>query len=730
MPFRPYLCHVPANAGASHRFYLQPVQMRLTLSSIAALAFSAVASTAAWATSASAPAETSSRDAARCEGAAVTCLDAVQVTATRRPESTLDVPAATTIVGSRQLREAAPQTVMDALHGAVGTFVQQTTPGQGVVIVRGLKGSEVLHLVDGFRLNNAIFRNAPNQYVALVDSQSLDRIEVVRGPSSALYGGDAMGGVVQMLTREPDFAGADWQFGGRLRGIHASADQSFLGRAEFAAGRDGVALSGGVTWQDVDDLRIGGGTRLRPSGFSARAADVKLRGDVADGHELMLSLQYLKQPRTPRFDALVPGFGQTVADNSLFYFEPQARRFAQLRWRISQPTALFDNAELQVGQQLIVDDRRTRATGSNDEDRERNRDLLQGLSGQFGKALGDRHYLSYGFEAYNDRVDSSRLRTNVVSGQQSHPTPRFPHGSSMRSQSLFVSDDWRIGERFDLLYGLRYSRYQIRTPASAAAPAVSLSPNDLTGSLGLSVDLGGDWRFVSNLGRGFRAPNIFDIGLFGRRPGNRFNIANPALTPESVVSLDAGFKVGGDRLSGELIAFRSHYRDKITSVLTGAVMPDGALVVQNRNVTEMDMSGVEAGVRYHVIEPVELHATATWTRGDERLAGNEVPADRIPPLFGKAGVVYRPTTALSVEAYSYYATRQDRLSPRDLVDPRVNPAGTAGWATLNARVGWKLGDKLELALRMENLADKRYREHGTGLDEPGRNIVLSGDVFF
>lgn len=145
-------------------------------------------------------AETAGETSERCREGDVVCLDTVQVTATKRPESTLHIPAATTIVGGRRLRETAPQTPMDALHGEVGTFVQQTTPGQGVVIVRGLKGSEVLHLVDGFRLNNSIFRNAPNQYIALVDGQSLDRIEVVRGPSSTLYGGDAMGGVVQMLT--------------------------------------------------------------------------------------------------------------------------------------------------------------------------------------------------------------------------------------------------------------------------------------------------------------------------------------------------------------------------------------------------------------------------------------------------------------------------------------------------------------------------------------------------
>jgi len=671
-----------------------------------------------------------------CRDTTITCLDQVQVTATRRPESTLDVPAAITIIGSAKMRAAAPQTVMDALHGEVGTFVQQTTPGQGVVIVRGLKGSEVLHLVDGFRLNNSIFRNAPNQYIALVDSQNVDSIEVVRGPSSTLYGGDAMGGVVQMLTREPRFDGATWQFGGRLRTIYGSADESVLGRAEFAAGHDGLAISGGATYQEVNDLRVGGGDRLHPTGFTARAGDLKLRIDVAEGHELMANVQLLKQPRTPRYDALVPGFGQTQPDNALFYFEPQERRFTQLRWRITAANALFDEAQFNLGRQKIVDDRRTRGWESSNEDRERNSDTLTGLFAQFGKALGDSHYLSYGFESYRDEVASSKTRTNLNTGATGVRTPRFPDNSTMKSQALYVADDWRIGERVDLNLGVRYSRFDIEIPST-----VQLKPDDLTGNIGLAVELSEGWRFVSNLGRGFRAPNIFDLGVFGERPGGRFSITNPQLGPETVVTFDAGFKFGGEQFSGEVIAFRSRYRDKINSVLTGDGMTaDGApcvpgsagclAVVQNQNVDAANLWGVEAGARYHFAQPeLQLYATATWTRG-EIVGDDDEPSDRIPPLFGKIGALWQANEALSLEAYTLYAAGQDRLSTSDRSDPRINPNGTAGWATLNARIGWRVNAHFDLALRGENLADKGYREHGTGLDEPGRNFLLTADYHF
>lgn len=672
---------------------------------------------------------TSGGAAGDCRDGDADCLDTVQVTATKRPESTLDVPAATTIVGGARLRETAPQTPMDALHGEVGTFVQQTTPGQGVVIVRGLKGSEVLHLVDGFRLNNAIFRNAPNQYIALVDGQSLDRIEVVRGPSSSLYGGDAMGGVVQMLTPELLFDGSDWRWNGRFRAIAGSADDSLIGRAELGGGREGMGFAIGITSQEVNDLRAGNGETLPFTGFTQRSADFKWQGDIAPGHALMFSLQYSQQPRTPRYDALVPGFGQTAPENSIFFFEPQERRFAQLRWRIDAPNALFDDAELHLGRQIIVDDRRTRATGTPNLERERNRDTTTGVSGQFGKDIGSEHHLSYGFEFYRDVVDSSRTRVNANTGAFSVRAPRFPDGSTMRNWAVYVGDDWRRG-RFDLNTGLRYSKFEIDIPASGAAPGVSLSPDDLTGNLGLTFALSESTRIVANLGRGFRAPNIFDLGVFGPRPGNRFSSPNPGLKPESVTSVDVGLKLGGERFSGEFIAFRSNYRDKITSVLTGNII-GGALEVQNRNVTRLDLWGIEAGARYRMPSPdLELYATATLTRGDEETDTGTMPADRIPPLFGKYGARWQIRDALSVEGYGLYATRQDRLSARDLVDPRINPDGTAGWGTLNARVSWRARPDLELSLRAENIGDKRYREHGSGLDEPGRNVIVTADYRF
>ncbi len=656
--------------------------------------------------------------------AQLTQLSRIQVTATRVEEDATNVPIAITIVGRNQIERTVAQTVSDLLHGEAGTYVQSTGAGQGVIIIRGLKGSEVLHLVDGFRLNNAFFRNAPSQYIALVDPLNIDQIEAVRGPMSTLYGSDAMGGVIQFLTPDPRFNGDSWEAHADLRTRYSSADESNHSRAGFSAGRDGFAISGGVSYQDVNNLRVGGGETLPFTAYRQQSADLKLYFKPAPGHELTWSAQYSQQPSTQRYDALVPGFGQTNPDSAEFFYRPQERRFTQLHYRYTNPSALADQIDVRVGYQKYVDDRTSRDFGSANREIEENASTLRGVTALASKQFNDQHFVSYGIEYYGDSVDSFRQRSNIATGVVSARPSRFPDGSTMDSLAGFITDDWRLTERMDVVGGLRYSRFDIELPPVINGIGVKLDPDKLTGQVGFAYKLGEGLRLVGNLGQGFRAPNIFDLGTFGDRPSNRFNIPNPDLSPERVTSYDIGFKYASDTLEYEAIAFTSRYKDKITSVLTGEMTASGRAIVQSRNATSLNLNGLETGVHWQATPAMNVYATATYTRGEEQFEGDEYPADRIPPLFGKLGLRYAVSEDIEVEGWSVYATRQDRLSPRDASDARINPDGTAGWASLNARLRWNIDQRTSLQLSVENLADKRYREHGSGLDEPGRNVSL------
>lgn len=651
-------------------------------------------------------------------------LESVVVTATRMQVSLLEVTEAISVIDAEEIRRQAPAVLAEMLRAVPGGYFQQTTPGQGIPIIRGLKGSQVLHLVDGMRLNNAFFRDAPNQYLALVDSYAVQRTEMIRGSAPSLYGADAMGGVVQVLTAEPGFEGSGWAAEGGLYGSYGSADSSLVTRAEAAAGREGIAISGGFTYADYDDRRVGGGDSIRPSAWRSRAADFKWRQSVGRSGELLFAAQYLEQPSTPRVDELVPGYGQATPSSSIYEFMPNRRDFLRARYRLQGDSPWFERLEIQAARQTITDDRLTQDYGDTALSREWNESVLDGLTAQFNSPWGAeaQHELVWGAEYYTDEISSARARS-AAEGEPGVPVrARFPDGSTMDSYAIYASNHWNRGP-WTVDAGLRYSAFDIRLPAVDEVGAVELSPSDLTGDLHLGYALRPGLRLLANAGRGFRPPNVFDLGTLGARPGNRFNIPNPDLQPESVWSYDLGIRLSTETWQLEAFAWYSDYRDKIGSRLTGETTPSGRLVVQSDNLNRARLYGAETGVRYVAGEHLEFHAVLNYTWGEERDAdGLTVPADRVPPLSGRVGLTWWPREHIRVEPYVDFSAAQDRLSPRDLEDPRIHPLGTPGWGTMNVLASWQLTPALEWGLKLQNLADRDYREHGSGIDAPGRNL--------
>jgi outer membrane receptor protein involved in Fe transport len=556
-----------------------------------------------------------------------------------------------------------------------------------------------------------------------VDAFAVQRMEVLRGSAPSLHGADAMGGVVQVLTPEPDFDGATWQSEGRAYLSYGSAENAIVVRAEAATGRTNQAFSGGVTYQHYGDRRTGGGEVVAPTGYDARAGDLKWRNRFGRGGELMLSAQVLEQPSTPRIDELVAGFGQDEPASVLSEFRPNRRSFLHARYRIAAGTGWFQRMEVHVARQVITDDRLSQDFGAIEHIREFNESTLDGITVQFNSPWhGGANELVWGFEYYTDEVASSRLLTQLGDGSSSGARGRFPDGSTMDSAAVYAANRWDR-ERFMFEAGLRYSRFEVSLPASGEVAAVAVEPDDLTGDVHAAWELTPGWRLVANAGRGFRPPNIFDLGTLGPRPGNRFNAPNPDLQPESVRSYDLGLKTSGAGWEAELFVFYFDYRDKITSVLTGELTSEGRAVVRSENLNEAELYGVESGFRWGFAPGFEAYGAVNYIRGNEQDgSGGEAPADRVPPLNGRLGLVWAPGDRLRVEPWIDFAAAQDRLSPRDVEDPRIDPAGTPGYGTLNVLLGWQADPRLELGIRLDNLTDRRYREHGSGIDAPGRNI--------
>ena len=648
-------------------------------------------------------------------------IEEVLVTATRRVISSEDVSSGLTLVTREQIQ--AQKLVTDSLASNVGVFLQQTTPGQGAAIIRGLKGSSILHLVDGMRLNNAIFRSAPTQYFSLVPVTAAERVEVLRGTPTSLYGNDAVGGVVQLVTRVPSFDSLQTESRGEVFAAFDTAELGKTTRATLDVGNSAFASSFSAEYLQTGNRRTGSGERIGPSGYESRAARMVFSATPADDRSWLLDVHYLKQPETPRVDELVPGFGQTEPSSSEFLFAPNRRVFVHGKYTKAAGAGGLDwNTD--IAWQRIDDDRVTRDFGATDRRRESNSSDLIGLT-LSGSRVTEAGSWIVGAEFYHDEVRSARSEENLPTGAIQQVPSRFPDGSTVTQAALYANIEHSLTERNNLNGGIRVSNDDVSLPATLISAAADISSTDISGDLGWLFDATERWQILANLGLGFRAPNVFDLGTLGNRPGNRFNIPNTTLDSERVLQADIGVRHRSDRVEFDLIIYALRYDDRITSVGTGDVTADGRDIVQSVNAAESSIRGVEAGLNVRLSDEIRTRAVLNYTWGEQQVSGNDAePAGRIPPLNGELVLSYDAGGDYRFESWLRFAGGQDRLSARDVRDVRIDPEGTPGWVVTGASVQASFADDWLISISLDNLLDKRYRVHGSGLDAAGRNLSI------
>ena len=443
-----------------------------------------------------------------------------------------------------------------------------------------------------------------------------------------------------------------------------------------------------------------------------------------DDRSWLLDVHFLEQPETPRVDELVPGFGQTEPSSSEFFFAPNRRVFVHGKYtKTAGPGGLDWNTD--IAWQRIDDDRITRDFGATERRRESNSSDLLGLT-LSGSKITEAGSWIVGAEFYHDEVRSARSEENLPTGAIQQVSSRFPDRSTVTQAALYANIEHSLTERNNLNGGIRVSNDDVSLPATLVSAAADISSTDISGDLGWLFDATERWQILANLGLGFRAPNVFDLGTLGNRPGNRFNIPNTTLDSERVLQADIGVRHRSDRVDFDLIIYALRYDDRITSVGTGGVTADGRDIVQSVNAAESSIRGVEAGLNVRLSDEISTRAVLNYTWGEQQVAGNDPePAGRIPPFNGELVLSYDAGGDYRFESWLRFAGQQDRLSARDVRDVRIDPAGTPGWVVTGASVQASFADDWLISVRLDNLLDKRYRVHGSGLDAAGRNLGIS-----
>ncbi len=666
----------------------------------------------------------------------VTQLPEMVVTPTGSESAAFDVPFTLATVEAARLASA--RTVPEVLRETPGVMVQKTGHGQGSPYLRGFTGFRTVFLMDGIRLNNSTFREGPNQYWNTVDPFSIERLEVVKGPSSVLYGSDAIGGTVNALTRstpaEPTGL-ASYRF--------ASAEDSHTGRAEAGSVAGPVSLRGGLTIKSYGDLRSGAGRQPR-TGYDEWAADAKMELDLATNQTLIAAFQHVDQ-----FDAwrthrtiLARNFNGTTNGNDRAHVFDQQRHLGYLQFRAWELAGVADSVTLSVSYQYQGENlTRVRSNGVRDLSDVDVQTLGFGAQLVSPSPVGT---LTYGAEYYRDWVDSGQV--TIATNGTLTTAIQGPVGddASYALVGVYLQDDVPVGERVNVIVGGRYTyaraeANQVRDPVTGLATAVEDDWHHVAGSARLQwrVDEADRGRWFAGVSQGFRAPNLSDLTRLDIAQSGEIETAAPGLDPENFLALETGVKWQTDTVTAALSYFYTVIHDMIVRQPTGAIV-SGANEVTKRNAGDGFAQGIEASGRWQVHPQWSVFAWVAWIEGEVDSFPTSAPVsseeylNKMMPLNGAAGVRWdEPENRFWAETLTLLSDEQNKLSSSDVRDnQRIPPGGTPGYGVWTIRAGWNVSSHFTVTAAVENILDKNYRVHGSGVNEPGRNVVVTGTARF
>ena len=700
-------------------------------------------------------------------------IEEVVVTAGKFSQQRQLVPQQVTVLKAKEISFMSQPTTADLLQQSGEVLVQKSQLGGGSPVVRGFEANKVLLVVDGVRMNNAIYRGGHLQNVITLDNSMLERVEIVQGPGSVIYGSDALGGVLHFRTLQPQLADSSHpsKISASAYTRYGTAASEKTIHAQVNYGRRKWGLLTGFTRTAFGDLRQGQnrpekygelgirnyyaariGNRdtmllneasavQRPTGYTQYDLLQKVLFKSSDNLSHGLNLQYSTSTDIPRYDRLTETGPDGKLKHAQWYYGPQERLLAAYTLTHTDTTTFYDEARVVLAYQQLEESRHNRGFGSNDLAHRTEDVSVYSLNADFNKQLAQ-HRLSYGIEGIYNNVQSVASEENILTGRRRSISTRYPDGgSAMQSAAAFVANSWQARPNLVLTQGLRYSwvglnaRFRDKQFFPFLQEEVTQRNGALTGSVGAVLLPGHNWRMAVLGASGFRAPNVDDLGkVFDSSPGNVI-VPNPELEPEYTYTIELSVsKSFIDRVHLEATGYYTWYRDALVVrpfTLNGqeTVLYDGrpSQVMAHTNAGSAYLYGYNASLAADLSNTLSLSSTLNYTYGRVKETTGEVPLDHIPPLYGKTSLKLQ-LKKLRTEFYvlyngpkqlkDYSASGEDNLQ-------YATPSGMPGWHTFNLRAAYQLSPHLQLQAALENITDRYYRVFASGISAPGRNFVVT-----
>ncbi|MEO8138065.1 MAG: TonB-dependent receptor [Gemmatimonadota bacterium] len=680
-------------------------------------------------------------------------LPAMTVTATRDLREVFRTPTPVSVVDSTTLARRAPASITDLFLDLPGLDVNGVGPSQSRPIIRGLLGQRILLLQDGIRMNNSRRESDFGEIPSLVGLEALGRVEVVRGPTSVLYGTDAIGGAVNLITRQPSTSitgsSVHGSFGYRYQS--AGNSQRPFGLVTGQVGRLNWLAFG--SYRDATDYTAPAGT----FGKLPLPNDSKVQDSGVKDQNYAFQLGYgltansSLHARYDRYTADNAGFGyvdnadlqrpndptiairypnQGVDRLSLGYTNRGVR--SALADRIDVTTYYVDNTR-----RLTFDITIPTGPGSQGQIGIRNFTDLQtfGFRIEAGKAIGN-VVLTYGFDGFHDRSNNTDTTTTTGFGPPStDPVSKTPN-ASFRSLGGFLQSDFHLAPRLILIAGLRVQdiKASTRSTPNVTAPLVSHSNATVVGTVNTEYLLSDNLSVIGTVGRGFRSANLIERFFNGLAPeGGGFQVRTPNLKPETSLNVDVGLRYRSQLLQLEAFAFRNEITDAIVLQPTGdstAIGPGQyAQNFSNVNIGKLRYLGLEASGRVVVGHGFSTAANVTVTdTKDVRDPSNPVAQSYGFRVGGEARYDHP-----SGRFWLAYGARHNG-EQKDVANSQ-SPIGTPlpAFTVMTARAGAQLfragRTSHSVTATLDNVGNKLYSEASSSSalfrPSPGRNVTLA-----
>lgn len=650
------------------------------------------------------------------------------------------------VIGRQRLQgELQSRTFPETLEELPGVHIQKTGPGQGSPVIRGLTGFRTLMLIDGIRLNNSTFRDGPNQYWSTVDPFLADHIDIIRGPSSVLYGSDAMGGTAYLHTISPDVDAAGVNVRGRSITRYASAEHSLTQRGEVSGNADGFGWLIGGTYRDMGE--VDGGShygRMENSDYNEYGADAKFVLKTGEHGRVILAGQHFRQNEASRWHRTVDSrsWHGTLPGTDLEDDFDQERNLYYLQYQWDSQGGIIDKLRSGVSfQRQGEDEDRVLGTGV----RQYSAFVVEtyGAFLQAGKStpLG---YFTAGVEYYYDNVNSSRHDTSAAGVVTSYDRGPIADEADYGTLGIYLQDEIHLG-RLDITPGVRFTRATVDAKEidpfpglGADVPGLHDSYQAVTGSLRLLYHVTDEWNVIAGWGQGFRAPGLDDTTSARFVQSGQQEIPATDLDPEYSHTFDLGVRTRYSWVEFSAFGFYTILRDFIQRYEVGDQNGDGISDFGKDNFSDGWIYGYEVAGRVKVHDNVWLFADWGYAKGesDQIRANGELTEQPLPKMNASTlhvGLRYEhKASRVWIEGLYTAVARQSHLALSEGADGQRIPQkhGTPGYTVYTIRGGVQVCDNLGLTLTVENLSNKDYRVHGSGQNEPGTNAILGMDVKF